>query len=138
MFEVIRPAHSGITFSNNLIENDTLNVMDFYYIYNGAGLGIGDFNNDGLKDVYFSGNQVSNQLYLNRDGLRFEDVTAEAGVGAVDIWGQGVALIDINNGLTISNSFVVDENCGDGTGSIDITTAGGSGPLSFNWSNGYR
>ncbi len=97
MFEVIRPDHSGITFSNNLSENDTLNVMDFYYIYNGAGLGIGDFNNDGLKDVYFSGNQVSNQLYLNKGGLKFENVTVEANVAAEDIWGQGVALVDINN-----------------------------------------
>ncbi len=97
MFEVISPDHSGITFSNTLVENDTLNVMDFYYIYNGAGLGIGDFNNDGLKDVYFSGNQVSNQMYLNKGNLRFEEVTVEAGVGAEDIWGQGVALVDINN-----------------------------------------
>ncbi len=97
MFEVIRPDHSGITFSNNLIESDTLNVMDFYYIYNGAGLGIGDFNNDGLQDVYFSGNQVSNQLYMNKGDLKFSDITAEAGVGAEDIWGQGVALVDINN-----------------------------------------
>ena len=97
MFEVIDPDHSGIVFSNNLVENDTLNVMDFYYIYNGAGLGVGDFNNDGLNDIYFSGNQVSNQLYLNRGDFKFEDVTQKAGVAAEDIWGQGVALVDINN-----------------------------------------
>ena len=96
MFEVIRPDHSGINFSNNLIENDTLNVIDFYYIYNGAGLGIGDFNNDGLQDVYFSGNQVPNQMYLNRGDFTFEDITLEAGIAAEDIWSQGVALVDIN------------------------------------------
>lgn len=97
MFEVIAPEYSGINFSNTIQSNDTLNVIDFYYIYNGAGLGVGDVNNDGLQDVFFAGNQVSNQLYLNKGAFQFEDITADAGISAEDIWGQGVSMVDINN-----------------------------------------
>jgi len=97
MFEVISPEYSGVTFSNTIESNDTLNVIDFYYIYNGAGLGVGDINNDGLQDLFFSGNQVSNKLYLNKGDFKFEDITLVAGVSAEDIWGQGVSIIDINN-----------------------------------------
>ena len=96
MFEIIPPDQSGIKFANDIIENDTLNVIDFYYIYNGGGLGIGDVDNDGLQDVYFSGNQVSNKLYLNRGEMQFKNITEDAGVSADDIWGQGVSLVDIN------------------------------------------
>ena len=96
-FEVVSSKHSGITFSNSIEATDTFNVIDFYYIYNGGGLGIGDFNNDGLQDIYFSGNQVSNRLYLNKGGFHFIDITAEAGVEAADIWSQGIAIVDINH-----------------------------------------
>jgi enediyne biosynthesis protein E4 len=96
-FEVIAPKHSGITFSNTIEATDTFNVIDFYYIYNGGGLGIGDFNNDGLPDVYFAGNEVGNKLYLNRGNFKFDDITTEAGVEAADIWSQGIAVVDINH-----------------------------------------
>ena len=88
--------HTGIWFSNDIEATDTFNVIDFYYIYNGGGVGIGDFNNDGLVDVYFTGNQVGNKLYLNRGNLQFEDVTISARVEAADIWSQGIAIADIN------------------------------------------
>lgn len=95
-FQVIDPNDSGIHFANTIVSNDTFNVIDFYYIYNGGGVGIGDFNNDGLQDVYFSGNEVANQLYLNKGNFRFDEITEVAGVGASDIWSQGIAIADIN------------------------------------------
>jgi len=96
-FSVISPENSGIQFSNDIQANDTFNVIDFYYIYNGGGVGIGDFNNDGLQDIYFSGNQVSNKMYLNQGNFHFKDISKVAGVEAADIWSQGIAVVDINN-----------------------------------------
>lgn len=97
MFELIGPRHSGITFNNLIIENDSVNQLDNENVYNGAGVGIGDFNNDGLPDIFFSGNLVSCRLYLNRGNFRFRDVTDEAGVTGDQEWCRGVAVVDINN-----------------------------------------
>jgi len=97
LFERIPSSHSGITFNNNIVENDTINPLDKLNIYNGGGVGIGDFNNDGLQDVYFIGNAVPNRLYLNKGDFKFEDVTQKAGVGGKGGWGRGVAVVDINN-----------------------------------------
>lgn len=96
-FQIIPPDQSDIDFSNTIEANDTFNVIDFYYIYNGGGVAVGDFNNDELMDVYFAGNQVSNKLYLNEGAFHFEDITKTAGVEAADIWSQGIAAIDINH-----------------------------------------
>ena len=63
------PESTGVTFSNNLVYTDTLTVLDFEYLYNGGGVGIGDINNDGLQDIYFSGNMTSGKLYLNKGDL---------------------------------------------------------------------
>ena len=95
LFEQLDPAQSGITFANTITETDSLNVMNFEYIYNGGGVGVGDFNNDGLPDLYFSGNQVPGRLYLNRGNMRFEDITKAAGVQTA-AWCTGVAPVDIN------------------------------------------
>jgi len=95
-FEIISSEYSGIDFSNSITATDSFNVIDFYYIYNGGGLGIGDFNNDGLQDVYFSGNETSNKLYLNQGDFKFKDVSEIAGIQAENIWSQGVAIADIN------------------------------------------
>jgi hypothetical protein len=97
MFERISSSHSGIKFNNEIIENDTINPLDKLNIYNGGGVGIGDFNNDGLQDIYFIGNAVSNRLYLNKGDFKFDDVTEKAGVGGKGGWGRGVAVVDINN-----------------------------------------
>lgn len=96
VFRLIDPEYSGLTFSNTLFESDTFNVLTFEYIYDGAGVGIGDFNKDGLVDIFFAGNMVSSALYLNRGELRFEDVSSQAGV-MTDSWCSGVAIADINN-----------------------------------------
>ena len=77
-----------------MIRSTPINLIN---IYNGGGVGIGDFNNDGLQDIYFTGNMVSNKLYLNKGEMRFEDVTDRAGVGGNGKWCRGVAVVDINN-----------------------------------------
>ncbi|MBT1708364.1 VCBS repeat-containing protein [Fulvivirgaceae bacterium PWU5] len=94
-FELMQAAYTGIDFENRLTENDTLNVLTFEYIYNGAGVGIGDFNNDGLSDVFLAGNMVSSRLYLNEGSLRFRDITAASGVSTRH-WCTGVAVVDID------------------------------------------
>jgi enediyne biosynthesis protein E4 len=97
LFEQIQSEDSGIKFSNRIVEKDSINILDFEYVYNGAGVGIGDFNNDGLQDVFFTGNQVSNKLYLNKGEFKFEDVSEQAGIGGNGKWCAGVVVVDINN-----------------------------------------
>src|ERR1700748_3248109 len=79
-FEIIANDHSGIHFNNEIIENDSMNPMDLVNVYNGGGIGIGDFNGDGLQDIYFAGNMVAGKLYLNKGKFVFEDITKDAGV----------------------------------------------------------
>jgi hypothetical protein len=96
-FQQIRSSHSGIHFVNRIIENDSVNQLDNGNIFNGGGVGIGDFNNDGLSDIFFTGNIVPCRLYLNKGNFSFEDVTDSAGAGGEGKWCRGVALVDINN-----------------------------------------
>lgn len=96
-FRLLDPDRTGIQFNNEIIENDSVNVLVFENVYNGGGVGIGDFNNDGLQDIYFTGNLVENKLYLNKGDLRFEDITSEAGVNGHGRWGRGASVVDINN-----------------------------------------
>ena len=97
LFSEVPSSHSGIRFNNRILENDSMNPIDVTNIYNGGGVGIGDFNNDGLQDIYFTGNLVSNSLYINKGELKFQDITQEAGVTGNGRWSRGVAVIDINN-----------------------------------------
>lgn len=97
LFVNIDPAVSGLQFSNDIVENNQLNVLNYEYIYNGGGVGIGDFNNDSLPDIYFTGNRVANKLFLNKGNLKFEDITTKAGVAGMGKWNKGVSIIDINN-----------------------------------------
>ena len=88
---------SGIRFANTLTESPTVNFYTYEYAYNGGGVAVGDVNNDGLVDVYFTGNQVPDRLYLNRGGLHFEDVTDKAiGITAGAGWRTGVSMADVN------------------------------------------
>jgi hypothetical protein len=97
LFKKISSEYSGIHFNNQITENDSVNPLDMTNIYNGGGVGVGDFNNDGLPDLYFTGNLVSNKLYLNKGDFKFEDITDQAGVGGNGKWCRGVSVIDINN-----------------------------------------
>jgi ASPIC and UnbV/FG-GAP-like repeat len=97
LFQLIPSSQSHIEFSNSIKENDTINPFDVTNMYNGAGVGIGDFNNDGLLDIYFAGNQVSSRLYLNKGSFSFQDVTDIAKVDGNGKWCRGVAVVDINN-----------------------------------------
>jgi hypothetical protein len=94
-FELLSSSDTNIDFNNLLTESDTFNVLTFEYMYNGAGVGVGDFNNDGMTDIFFAGNMVSSKLYLNKGDFEFEDVTASAGVGT-DVWCTGVSIADVN------------------------------------------
>ena len=97
LFKKISADHSGISFNNKIVENDSINPIDLVNIYNGGGIGFGDFNNDGLQDIYLTGNQVSSKLYLNKGNFVFEDITGTAGVEGMGRWARGVAIVDINN-----------------------------------------
>lgn len=96
IFKSLNPDETGIRFSNNLTETDSLNYFNFRYIYMGGGVATGDINNDGLIDVYFTGNQESNKLYLNKGDLKFEDITDQAGVAGDERWYTGVTMADVN------------------------------------------
>ncbi len=96
-FETVSSNASGIHFNNLIQESDSINVLDLENVYNGGGVGVGDFNNDGLQDLYFTGNLVSNKLYLNKGNFAFDDVTQSAGVTGEGRWSRGVAVVDINN-----------------------------------------
>lgn len=95
LFESLPAAQTGIDFVNQVEENDTYNVLAYMNIYTGAGVAAGDVNNDGLTDLYFSGNQTSGRLYLNTGTLHFEDITESAGL-TTDRWCTGVSMVDVN------------------------------------------
>lgn len=96
LFREIPPEESSIFFQNSVRQDAESNVLNYPYFFNGGGVAIGDINNDGLDDIYFSGNQVANKLYLNNGDFKFEDITHRAGVQAAEGWKTGVAMVDIN------------------------------------------
>ncbi|MEO6963365.1 MAG: VCBS repeat-containing protein [Puia sp.] len=96
LFTLVDPSQTHIDFANTLEETAERNVMTYEYYYNGGGVAAADFNNDGLCDLYFTGNNVQNKLYLNKGGLKFEDVTNLAGVQGRSDWKTGVTVADVN------------------------------------------
>ena len=80
LFISVPPKKSGINFKNSLLESPTSNVLTYEYFYNGGGVAVGDFNNDGLEDIYFTANMGKNKLFINEGNLIFKDVTSRAGV----------------------------------------------------------
>ncbi len=93
------PARTGIDFTNQIDENESLNVLAYEYFYNGGGVAVGDVNNDGLPDLFFTANLKPNKLYLNLGGLTFKDITTESGAalaGRPGGWKTGVSMADVN------------------------------------------
>jgi len=110
LFEQLAPMGTGVDFVNKVEDTDSLGILDYLYFYNGGGVAIGDINQDGLPDIYFTANQGGNKLYLNKGNFRFEDITAKAGIAGTADWTTGVTMADVN---------------GDGWLDIYVCTVGG-------------
>ena len=96
LFSKVPSSHSGITFQNTIEETPTLNYLNYNNLFSGGGLAVGDLNNDDLPDLYFTGNQVPDRLYINKGGLKFEDVTDKAISTGRDGWHRGATIVDVN------------------------------------------
>ncbi len=96
IFNSLNPDVTGIDFKNILVENDSMNYFNYTSIYMGGGVSTGDINNDGLIDVFFTGNQVQNKLYLNQGNLKFKDITASSGISGDSRWYTGSTMADVN------------------------------------------
>lgn len=97
LFHLLPADKTGIEFANIITETDSFNILTDEYIYNGGGVAIADFNNDGKQDIFFTGNEVPNRLYLNKGDMRFKDVTDAAKVNVKGRWNSGVVVVDIND-----------------------------------------
>ncbi|HMP99588.1 MAG TPA: CRTAC1 family protein, partial [Cyclobacteriaceae bacterium] len=96
MFEKLDASQTGIDFRNDLIFDKAFNIFTYRNFFNGGGVAIGDINNDGLPDIYFTSNLGENKLYLNKGNFQFEDITVTAGVAGTRAWSTGVAMADVN------------------------------------------
>ena len=98
MFRLLDKRETGVAFANNITLNDSINILEHEFTYNGAGVAVGDLNGDGLQDIYFCGNQVPNKLYLNKGGMHFEEVIESAHAQkTMNQWSSGVTFVDINS-----------------------------------------
>lgn len=97
LFSLLPPKETGIQFKNIVTDTKESNILIYESFYEGGGVGMGDFNNDGLIDIYFSGNQVDDKLYLNEGNFKFKDITLSAGILSKGGWSTGVNIVDINN-----------------------------------------
>ncbi|MBC7886592.1 MAG: VCBS repeat-containing protein [Ferruginibacter sp.] len=96
LFTQMPSSETGIRFINRVIDDSVMNIFSYRNFYNGAGVAIGDINNDGLPDIFFSCNKEQNKLYLNKGNFKFEDITQSSGVNAFKFWSTGVTMVDIN------------------------------------------
>lgn len=96
LFEKLSSDESNITFNNELVESKNISILDYLYYYNGGGVALGDINNDGLVDIYFTSNQGKNKLYLNKGKNKFEDISVKAGVESQSDWNAGTVMADVN------------------------------------------
>ncbi len=96
LFSKLDGSETGINFVNEVKNGDEMNIFKYRNFYNGGGVAIGDINNDGLSDVYFTSNQGKNKLYLNKGNFKFEDISAKARVEGSKTWSTGVVMVDIN------------------------------------------
>ena len=95
-FSLLEANQTGLNFKNIVKETESFNYFVYDAVYQGAGVGVGDVNNDGLDDLFFCGNSVPDKLYLNKGKFQFEDISKSAGLESKDAWSTGVAFVDIN------------------------------------------
>ncbi len=131
-FQKISADKSLLKFNNTITETDYFNILDYEYLYNGGGVGVGDFNQDGLPDLVFSGNMVSSRIYINQGNLQFKDVTKTSGF-STDTWCTGVSIIDINNDgkPDIHISTAHNQNFGPSSNYFFINRTDPNGPVKF-------
>ena len=96
LFVSLKPENTGVLFNNHIEENDSINILDEEYVFNGGGVLAADFDNNGLADLFFTGNQVSNRLYLNKGSFQFEDISSQAQIEAKNQWATGTTYADVN------------------------------------------
>ncbi|MEM0993473.1 MAG: VCBS repeat-containing protein [Bacteroidota bacterium] len=96
-FQLLRKDQTGLDFQNELTQTADFNVFNYMYFYNGGGLAAGDFNQDGLVDLYFTANMGKNKLFLNQGDLKFQEATQKAGLSGIEGWTTGASVVDINN-----------------------------------------
>ena len=96
LFVSLPPQKTGVDFINLLTETEEFNIIEYLYFYNGGGVSVGDINNDGLIDIYFSSNQGPNKLFLNKGKMVFEDISKKSGLESLGSWKTGVSMVDIN------------------------------------------
>ncbi|MGN6354237.1 MAG: FG-GAP repeat domain-containing protein, partial [Parafilimonas sp.] len=96
IFQLLPSSQTGITFINKVEDKGEFNVFKYRNFYNGGGVAIGDINNDGLPDIFFTANQTENKLYLNEGNFKFKDITETAGVKGFHKWHTGVTMADVN------------------------------------------
>ena len=96
LFEVLPSSTTGIEFSNIITESPKFNYVQYDVIFNGGGVALADFNNDDLVDIYFTGNQVRDALYLNKGNMQFEDISVASGIAQNELWSSSVSIGDVN------------------------------------------
>ncbi|HRI01562.1 MAG TPA: VCBS repeat-containing protein [Saprospiraceae bacterium] len=96
LFELMESKHTGVSFNNKIVEIPEEHIFNFNYLYNGAGVAVGDINNDGLTDLYFTGNRAPDKLYINKGNFKFEDISTAAGIDKFSGWKTGVTMADVN------------------------------------------
>ncbi len=131
LFTELMPNETQIDFTNTVTESDSFNINSYLYAHNGGGVALADFNNDGLVDIYFTSNQESNRLFLNKGGLQFEDRTEQAGVSGPmgkGIWCTGVTVVDVNQDgwLDIYVNYLWDGNMFKGENQLFLNNGDGT------------